>query len=153
MKQLMIISITVLLAYSISHAHDKTKAEQYRTLYANCAGKEIGKELFMVTPKAFIDKLKQKEDILVLDVRTKAEVQVIGITSKNVLSIPINKVFEESSLSKLPTDKPIIVVCSIGHRSGIVTMGLRDIGFDNVFILKNGIKSALEILTPKLVNQ
>jgi rhodanese-related sulfurtransferase len=65
----------------------------------------------------------------------------------------MSKVFQESTLSKLPKDKPIIVCCRLGARSAIVTMGLRDIGFSNVFNLKHGIKGTMDILTPKATNQ
>ena len=152
MKKITILSITVLLACSICHAHDKAKATQYLKLYAQCDGKQIGKSLFMMKPDVFVGKIKSGEKIFVLDVRTKAEEKIIGINLPNTLFVPMNKVFEEDTLSKLPKDKPIVVLCRKGVRSSLVTMGLRDIGLGNAFFLKDGMKGLLEFLTPKEAN-
>ena len=152
MKTVVVLSVALTLACSVCHAHDKAKAEQYLSLYSQCDGKQIGKSLFMMKPDVFIGKIKSGEDIFVLDVRTKGEERIIGMNMPNVLFIPMNRVFEESTISKLPKDKSIVVLCRKGVRSSLVTMGLRDIGFGNAYSLKEGMKGLIEFLTPKAAN-
>ena len=149
MKKVVSMIIGFALVCSVCSAHDKTRANQYLKLYSRCDGKQIGKSLFMVTPEAFVGKIKSGEDVFVLDVRTKAEEQIIGMNIPNTMFVPMNKVFEESTLSKLPKDKQIVVLCRKGVRSSLVTMGLRDIGFGNAFSLKEGMRGLIEFLTPK----
>jgi len=152
MKKIIILSITLSLACSICRAHDKVKATQYLKLYAQCDGKQIGKSLFMMKPDVFVGRIKNGEEMFVLDVRTKGEEKIIGMNLPDTLFVPMNKVFDETVLSKLPKDKPIVVLCQTGLRSALITMGLRDIGFGNAFFLKNGIKELSAFLTPKEAN-
>jgi len=152
MRKIVILSAVLTLTCSICHAHDKAKAKQYLSLYAQCEGKQIGKSLFMMKPNDFVGKIKNGEDILVLDVRTKAEAKIIGVNLPSTLVVPMNKVFEESTLLKLPKDKQIVVLCRTGVRGSLVTMALRDIGFDNTFGLKGGMVGLIEFLTPKEAN-
>jgi len=42
-------------------------------------------------------------------------------------------------LAELPRDKPLVVMCHSGGRSGRVAQYLQDFGFSNVFNLKGGI--------------
>ncbi|MFC1888781.1 rhodanese-like domain-containing protein [Thermodesulfobacteriota bacterium] len=152
MRKAFVLSVVFVLACSICHAHDNAKAKQYLNLYSQCDGKQIGKSLFMMKPDIFVSKIKSGEEVFVLDVRTKAEEQIVGMNIPNTLFVPMNKVFEESTLSKLPTDKPIVVLCRKGVRSSLVTMGLRDIGFNNAFCLHDGLRGLIEFLTPKAAN-
>ena len=149
MKKAVTLVIGFLLICSVCSAHDKARATRYLKLYSQCDGKQIGKSLFMVTSEALVGKLKKGEDLFILDVRTKAEEKIIGMNMSNAMFVPMNKVFEESTISKLPKDKQIIVLCRKGVRSSLVTMGLRDIGFKNAFSLKEGMRGLLEFLTPK----
>lgn len=152
MKKVFFLTVVLILAYSFCHAYDKTKAKQYQTLYSECDGKFIGSSLFMMTPEKFVGKIKNGGEIFVLDVRTEAEENIIGMNLPHVLFVPMNQVFNENSLAKLPKDKPIVVICRKGVRSSLVTMGLRDIGLDNIFSLKGGMKGLIEFLTPKTAN-
>ncbi|MFC1451784.1 rhodanese-like domain-containing protein [Verrucomicrobiota bacterium] len=149
MNKVVTLVIGFSLICSVCSAHDKAIAARYLKLYSQCDGKQIGKSLFMVTPEAFVGKIKNGEDIFILDVRTEAEEKILGMNLPNAMFVPMNKVFEESTISKLPKDKQIIVLCRKGVRSSLVTMGLRDIGFKNAFSLKAGMRGLLEFLTPK----
>ena len=127
MKKSIILGFVIVFLCSACYAQDKEKAKQYLSLYSKCDGKQIGKSLFMMSPEAFVKKIKEGKDIFVFDVRTKAEENIVAINTAHVLFVPMNKVFEESTLAKLPKDKPILVLCKMGIRSALVTMGLRDI--------------------------
>jgi rhodanese-related sulfurtransferase len=50
----------------------------------------------------------------------------------------VNELFKSDNLDKIPTDKPVVIVCKSGARATAVGTALRHIGFDNVYILKGG---------------
>lgn len=79
--------------------------------------------------------VKDTEDVLVLDVREQWEYDEGHIPG--VTLIPMNEV--SGRLSEIPTDKPVIVTCRSGNRSGQVTEFLRQQGFDNVHNMEGGI--------------
>lgn len=93
-----------------------------------------------------------KKKPFVLDVRTEQESAIYGITLADSVSVPMKEVFTKETLDQLPTDRKIVVVCKGGHRATAVAMGLRQIGFKDVFILKGGFTAFAKYLTPKTAN-
>ena len=65
------------------------------------------------------------------------------------LTISVDQIFKPENLSKIPTDKPIMVICQSGVRATAVGTALRHIGFDNVYILKGGLKALGSYYGPK----
>ncbi len=57
----------------------------------------------------------EKEDIVVLDVRSEEEFETRRIESEKVIHIPILELRER--LNEIPRDKEVVVVCAIGLRS------------------------------------
>ena len=53
----------------------------------------------------------------------------------------MNDVFKEVNLKKLPTDQKLILVCHSGSRVTLMAAGLLMLGFNNIVILKGGIKA------------
>lgn len=85
--------------------------------------------------------LLKSPDILLLDVREPDEYtagHIPGITLIPMGEIP-------GRLSELPTDKPIIVTCRTGNRSGQVVEFLRGQGFTNVHNMDGGIVAWIEV--------
>jgi len=152
MRKFLFIIIALVLLTGQSYAYDIEKANNYQQLFRNCAGKEIPKALYLITAEKLLEKIKSKENLFILDVRTPAEGSIIGINYKNTLFVPMNKVFNKEILKKLPKDEGIIVLCRKGIRSSLITMALRDIGFNNVFSLKGGMIDLMEYLTPVAAN-
>lgn len=93
--------------------------------------------------------LNKNQEFFVLEVRTPAEQNFVGITFKNALHIPMNEVFKQANLAKLPKDKKIVVVCHSGTRAAPTTMALRMIGFENAVMLRGGISALAAAVTPK----
>jgi rhodanese-related sulfurtransferase len=87
--------------------------------------------------------------MLILDVRTPAEVTLIQIGLPNTLAIPLNGLFQPENLDRLPVEGKIVVVCKAGHRAMAAATGLRHIGFDEVYVLKLGIADLASKVTPK----
>ena len=127
-------------------------AKSYAELFAPVQGAGAGKALHLVTPEAFLDKVKAKEPFVVLDVRTPAETYVYGVTLPGALIIPINELFTAPNLARIPTDKTVVVLCLSGTRATAAGTALRHIGFENVYILKGGYKALVAYAGPKEAN-
>lgn len=96
-----------------------------------------------------IEAIKKQEGVVLLDVRTKQEQSIIGLTYKTSLNLPMNEVFKPENLAKIPTDKKVIVTCQSGVRCTVIAMSLREIGFENVYAMKKGLAALMEYLSPK----
>ena len=84
---------------------------------------------------ATVASVKDREDVVVLDVREQWEYDEGHIPG--VTLIPMGEV--ANRLSEIPTDKSVIVTCRSGNRSGQITDFLRQQGFDNVHNMDGGI--------------
>lgn len=73
-------------------------------------------------------KIENKEDVLVLDVREGEEVG--GEKIDWAQHMPMGKVFLEAKRGTLPKDKKIVAVCKTGGRCEIVARELRNEGYD-----------------------
>ena len=90
------------------------------------------------------EKLDANEDIFLLDVREEFEHNDFNIGGE---LIPMNTVLEYTD--RIPKDKPVIVYCAKGIRSGIVIQRLEEkYGYKNLLNLEGGIfawKSATRV--------
>jgi phage shock protein E len=82
---------------------------------------------------AIVDSLRQREDVVLVDVREDWE-YAAGHIPGTVL-IPLGQL--SSRLAEIPNDKTVIAVCRSGNRSGQATQLLRDRGF-NVHNMEGG---------------
>lgn len=96
-----------------------------------------------------IEAIKKQEGVVLLDVRTKQEQSIIGLTYKTSLNLPVNEGFKPENLAKIPTDKKVIVTCQSGVRCTVIAMSLREIGFEKVYAMKGGLAALMEYLSPK----
>ena len=152
-RRLVSIFLAVFVAVSApAWSSDTDMAKSYAELFAPVQGAGAGKALHLVTPEAFLDKVKAKEPLVVLDVRTPAETDVYGVTLPGALMIPINELFTPASLARIPTDKTVVVLCLSGTRVTAAGTALRHIRFENVYILKGGYKTLVAYLGPKEAN-
>ena len=92
-----------------------------------------------VTPAQAKARIDAKEDLVILDVRTKEEYDE-GHIADSVL-LPYDAITAESAAAKLPDkSKPVFVYCRTGRRSAIAAQTLADLGYTAVFDL-GGIQS------------
>ena len=154
LKRLLTISFLacVMVFSGSAWAYDAAMAESYAELFAPVKGADAGKALHMMKPDAFLNKVKAKEPLLVVDIRTPAETGVYSATLPGTLMIPINELFTEANLALLPTDKSVVVLCLSGTRATAAGTALRHIGFENVYVLKGGFKALTGYLGPKEAN-
>ena len=130
-------------------SYDETMAESYAKLFAPVKGAGAGKALHLIKPDALLNKVKAKEPVVVVDIRTPAETGVYGVTLPGALTIPVNELFTEANLARIPADKTVVVLCLSGTRATAAGTALRHIGFENVYILKGGFKALTGYLGPK----
>ncbi len=131
------LAMSTLLSFS-AFAYDKAMAEHFSKLFVEMEGANAGKALHYVSAETFVQDLKAKKDLLAIDVRTPAETDMISLAIPNSIKIPANKIFEPENLDRIPTDKPVMIICKSGARATAVGTSLRHLGFDNVFILSGG---------------
>jgi rhodanese-related sulfurtransferase len=86
---------------------------------------------------ATVHALQGRADVVILDVREQSEYDAGHIPG--VKLIPMNTV--PNRLNEIPKDKPVIVTCRSGNRSGQVTDFLRQQGYTNVHNMTGGINA------------
>ena len=148
---------TTLLAVAVAFAgpawsYDTAMAESYAQLFAPVKGAGAGKALHLIKPDSLLNKVKAKEPLVILDIRTPAETGVYSVTLPGSLMIPVGELFTETKLSLIPTDKTVVVVCMSGTRATAAGTALRHIGFENVYVLKGGFKALTGYLGPVEAN-
>jgi len=148
---------TTLLAVAVAFAgpawsYDTAMAESYAKLFAPVKGAGAGKALHLIKPDSLLNKVKVKEPLVILDIRTPAETGVYSVTLPGSLMIPVDELFTETKLSLIPTDKTVVVVCMSGTRATAAGTALRHIGFENVYVLKGGFKALTGYLGPVEAN-
>jgi rhodanese-related sulfurtransferase len=88
-----------------------------------------------ITVQELKQKLDNKEDIQIIDVREPFEYEVSNIGGEN---IPLAGVLIEAD--KIRKDKPVVMQCRSGARSAAAIMQLeQQHGYNNLYNLKGGI--------------
>jgi rhodanese-related sulfurtransferase len=146
-----LLAITVAIA-APAWSYDEAMAESYAKLFAPVKGAGAGKALHMMKPDAFLNKVKAGEAVVALDVRTPAEISVFTSILPGSLMIPVNELFTEANLARIPTDKTVVVLCKSGTRATAAGTALRHTGFENVYVLKGGFKALIAHMGPKEAN-
>ena len=103
-------------------------------------------------PEVFVDGLKAGEPMIVLDIRTPAEMSVFTSFTPGSLAIPMNELFKPENLARLPVEQKIVVICATGTRATAAGTALRHVGFDKVYVLKGGFKALIGYLNPMTAN-
>lgn len=134
---------------STAWSYDTTMAEGYAKLFAPVDGAKAGKAMHFVKPAAFIKDIQAGKEIVTIDVRTSGEAKMLGITLPGNIAVSINELFKPENLKRIPTDKPVMIVCKSGARATAAGTALRHIGFDNVYILKGGLQGLSQAYGPK----
>ncbi|MCI5121878.1 MAG: rhodanese-like domain-containing protein [Candidatus Electrothrix sp. AUS4] len=134
---------------SAAWSYDAKMAESYAKLFAPAEGAKVGKELHFIKPDGFIKNLQAGKEYVAIDVRTSGEAAMLGMTMPGSMAIPVNELFQEENLKRIPTDKMVIMICKSGARATAAGIALRHIGFDNVYILKGGLQALSSAYGPK----
>ncbi|MCG6859945.1 MAG: rhodanese-like domain-containing protein [Chromatiaceae bacterium] len=149
MKKYVFLMLAAFLVSGTALAYDESLAKTYEQFFAPFEEKQVVKALHLLPPDKVVEAIKKGEEIVLLDVRTKQEQSIVGLTYRNSLSMPMNEVFKPENLAKIPTDKRVIVTCKSGVRATVISLALQNIGFDNVYAMKGGLTALMKYLSPK----
>jgi rhodanese-related sulfurtransferase len=105
-------------------------------------------QIISITPKEVFEIIENKEEYIIVDVRTKEE--FVGGHLEEALLLPVQEL--EGRLDELPKDKPIIVYCRSGSRSRTAAEILVANGFTMVYDM-GGISSWIEEGYPVIVEE
>ena len=133
------ILMALLVAPPVS-AYYEDVADAYAKQFAPVKGPKAGKYLGKMKPEQFVNSVKAGTEFITLDIRTPGETKFFTGNLPGHLTIPLSKLFERDQLNKLPTDKPIVVLCHTGVRAVAAVTALRYTGFDNAYFLAGGFK-------------
>lgn len=150
MKKIILPVILVLMS-TVAWGFDKGLAYSYSQYFQAFDGKQTSKAMHFILPPDFVKALKSGEKLLVMDVRTPAETAIISLGVKDKMVVPMNRVFTPEVLSRIPTDRKVVVVCKAGVRAMAIATALRHSGFDNVYVLKGGLAKLADYVVPKTV--
>ena len=89
---------------------------------------------------------ESQADYALLDVREPWEVALGALPE--AMTVPMNELPER--LEALPADRPLVVLCHHGQRSGHVTAWLRRLGYDNAVNLEGGIDAWARAIDPAM---
>jgi|AntRauTorcE11897_2_1112592.scaffolds.fasta_scaffold23809_2 rhodanese-related sulfurtransferase len=99
--------------------------------FDSMASSMADKDVPTVKPEEF-----DVDTVVFLDSRAREEYDVSHIKDARYVGY---KEFELSSVKDIPKDKPIVIYCSVGYRSGKIGEQLQDAGYTNVQNLYGGI--------------
>lgn len=99
-----------------------------------------------VTVQELKQKIDNKEDFQLIDVRETFEYETSNLNGEN---IPLGGLLIEAD--KIARDKPVIMQCRSGKRSAAAVMQLEQmLGFDNLYNLKGGILAWQDAYDPNM---
>ncbi len=100
---------------------------------------EVPEGFGVITDEQLDTELVENPDLIVIDVRTPAEVEEQGyMDAPNLLFIPLEEFVASQDMWPAEKDAPIVVYCGSGHRSTIAMSILWSYGYTDVRSLKGG---------------
>jgi len=149
MKKTLFTNLVLSMLVMSAEAYDNAQAKKFEKFYSHMTQKACANSKLFITAQDTLKLIREEKKYLILDVRTAGENSVITLSDKNSLHIEMKDLFQKENLDKLPTDKQIIVICHSGTRGLMATIGLKQIGFKNVQVLKGGFIALAEQNTVK----
>ena len=130
-------------------AYDQALAAPYDAFFGKIAEQDAAKMLQLIPVEKVVEAINAGEDLILLDVRTRKEMSIIGLTYPGSLAIPMNEIFKPENLARIPTDKQVVVTCHSGVRCMAVALALRNVGFAKVYSMKGGLMELMKYLDAK----
>jgi len=151
--QIVTVWMAALLIVGPVIAYDQAAADAFAQMFSPVQGAKAGKELHLIAPEQFVKAVRAGKDYVTVDIRTPGETRFFTGNLPGHLVIPLNELFTHDQLARLPTEKPIVVLCLSGTRATAAATALRRIGFNETYVLKGGYKGLIGYLGAKEANQ
>ncbi len=149
MNKLLSTLAAALLLNTSGFAYDADQAKKFEAFYSHFTQKACADSTLFITAEETLKMVRDGEAHLLLDIRTDGEASVIALSGKDALHIPLQHLFEKENLNKLPTDRPILIVCHSGTRAVMAAMSLKIAGIPNVRVVKGGLAAMAVENNPK----
>lgn len=104
----------------------------------------------VITPEELWQKLKENEDLSLVDVRQPDEFSDFRIPGS--INIPLSELFNKESLNKIPKGKQVVTICPHGNRSMVAAFALARNGI-GALSLMGGLAEWGQVLNPKTVTR
>jgi len=138
MKKLLTTTLLVASLAISAFAYDADQAKKLEGFYSGFTQTACANSKLFIEADEVMKMLRDNTKMTILDTRTPGEHAVIALGLKNSLFIPIKELFKKENLEKLPTDRPILIICYSGTRAILAAAGLKQIGITNVRVIKGG---------------
>ena len=143
MKRVSLLLASLSLASSL-WAYDTAKAVQFDAFYSHMTQQACAASTLFIPAEDVMKLLREGKPVALLDVRTDGEASVVAFSTPAAIHIPIERLFEKTSLERLPADRPIMIVCHSGTRAVMAAISLKMIGIKNVQVVKGGMVGMAE---------
>lgn len=143
LKKILVITLFASVLGVSASAYDIEMAKKFDVMYSKFTPKVLANPAPTIEASGddLMKMIRDGEKFTILDARTPGEMGIIGMKLPNTLEIPMHEVFKEENLKRLPTDEKLILLCHSGSRVTMMAAGLLMLGFNNIVILKGGIKA------------
>ncbi len=149
MKKLLVSTLAVACFGLGAHAYDAQQAALFDGFYSKMTQEACANSTLFIDGEETMKRLRDKSDMLLLDVRTDGEASVLALSAPNSLHIPLASLFQKANLDRLPADRLIVIVCHSGTRATMAAMALKQLGFKQTRVLKGGMIALAEANNPK----
>jgi rhodanese-related sulfurtransferase len=140
--------ITLLLGTASLHAFDTQKRAMFQNYYSQYTQETLAQSTLFADAEETMELLLKGEQLFFLDMRTEAEMGVVGLKLPNSAQIALDKLFLEENLKRLPSDGTVMLVCYSGTRAAMAATALQMLGIKNIRVLKGGVKALAQATTP-----
>ena len=137
------------LCFASANAYDADLAQKMDSFYEKMTFEPLSKSELLLKPEAFVEEVKKDSSIVLIDIRTPQEQAFIKSGYAHTIEAPLEGLFKAKNLSRIPTDKRLVVLCHSGTRAIPAALNLKMLGFKNVQVLSGGIVGLAQISSPK----
>lgn len=142
--------VAIFLIFSTNvFAYDHNKAKSFDKFYSKFTQKACADSKLFIKAEDVMKMVVKNDNYVFLDVRTAAEKSVIAVSDKHTISVELKDLFQAKNLNKLPNDKTILILCHSGTRATMAAVGLLQVGFKNLHVIKGGLVALSSADTPK----
>ena len=137
MKKKLVIIFALFLAAACSNNANQADSKPATDVGPQVAGVAQANVFASYTPAQTMELIKQKKDLLIIDVRSPDELREGKI--ENSTLIPFWDIMKGNYT--IPQDRPLLLICAVGGRSYAAMQILAQKGYKEIYNLQGGISA------------